>query len=347
MAIQSSHKQLLAVCFSVVLLYNCFFLPGRNAVADDLPVIVFAKGTQENIIELRGLVEGITASTDVILKNETGKSFDHLLAAPTCGCLNTRSIDGKSLGDGEQIVATLVLLPTANNFAQSISITGVGDRSLRVDVGTFSVRGRVEPPVKLSKYVIEPKDIENGSLRVNLTANSLVSVDYSGIRLGNETKGIRMVVDEAKSCLNFSFDSTAKELQASIKQVHIPYTWNENSYTYTSTLRYESQPYDVSPKSVMLRKRSSESGDEFWFGKLLLRSRIAEIAKDELAFFYTEADAVDKQLEESTYTVREVNGSSVLVDFKIPVDLFSGNPDTLRIQIGEDRSVSVDVFCNL
>jgi hypothetical protein len=224
------------------------------AFAEERPTIHLRDVRDSNVIELNGMIEGLPAGTEVVLANKTGKSFSHLLAVSSCGCLKTREIDGKDFADEEQISVIFAYVPASERFEQTYKISGVGEDGFRQEIGSVTLRGSVIPPVRITQQAFTDAEQESGTVTVHLTHESIVKVDYSRIHLNNSTTGMEIEVDSEKSDITFAFDREKLSRSNVAHLLHVPLTWNDKSYTYTIQLalvsaRLTSAKKTCSPKA--------------------------------------------------------------------------------------------------
>jgi len=115
------------------------------------------------VVTLGEQIEGIYSTVAVQFVNDTGEKWKGLLGKSSCGCLASKSIDGRTVHPKSTLVVELTITPsTRQGFQQNFLLNGViGDNNKVELLAAVSVRAAVKPPVSMSKTGFSVEDLES------------------------------------------------------------------------------------------------------------------------------------------------------------------------------------------
>jgi hypothetical protein len=205
-------------------------------------------------VELKGLVEGLTVGSEVVIKNATGITFTSLIAKTNCGCLKPVDVDGSELRTSEELSMKFAFLPSADAFRQTCVISGI-DKSNgnRIDLLTIGFKGDVTQPVKFERTSILPDELKAGKFTTRIQSVPGVVVDYAKIQPLSDL--LIVDADERSGQVRFSWDTKPEDREV---KVRIPLIYRDKKYDYFITMNFVEELVTIAPSQLFFSWRNKE-----------------------------------------------------------------------------------------
>jgi hypothetical protein len=131
-----------------------------------------------------------------------------------------------------------------------------------------------------------------------------------------------------------------------VLHLQIPYRWKGNGYTYTVPIKFEPEPFEVIPRTIVFRSTiAADQQNTVVRGKVLVRGRVSKIEPERVKVTIRNAQG-DTLLDKSAVEIRSISDYSILIDFKLLKEMVSSDSDSLAILLEDSQEITVDFTTN-
>lgn len=214
-------------------------------------------------------IEGIESKLFVRFSNESGAQWKDLSVKSSCGCLASKSIDGKPVAPNEKLDVEITIIPsTRQGYQQNFELRGLVGESVDVSLlAVITIKARVSRPVSVHPSGFSLVDLRRKDLKSMVVSGSAQRVDilWDEISLDSADLSIRV---EKKADVNYAnafyglkeggdVTHADRDLTADLV-VPFQVKGNENVFISRTPIQFfMSRVLKISPSVVRLRRRSS------------------------------------------------------------------------------------------